>query len=71
MCVKAVDANLYYLKYVPDCFITQEMCVKAFNVYNYSREVDDIPDCFITQEMIENGGRCYDSCCDSCNGETS
>ena len=36
------------------------MCAKAVDVYNYSREVDDIPDCFITQEMIENGGRCCD-----------
>ena len=33
-------ANPYYIKYVPDRYITRE--------------------------MIENGGRCYDSCCDSC-----
>ena len=44
MCVKAVDANPYYLKYVPDCFKTQEMCANPY----YLKYV---PDCFITQEM--------------------
>ena len=34
--------------YVPDCFITQEMCVKA-NPYNF----DYIPDRFKTQEMCD------------------
>ena len=67
MCDRAIDANPYYLKYVPDCFITQEMCVKAVDANPYY--IKYVPDCFITQEMIENGGRCYDSCCDSCDGE--
>ena len=67
MCVKVVDANPYSIKYVPDCFKIQEMCVKVFNANPYS--IKYVPDCFITQEMIENGGRCYDSCCDSCDEE--
>ena len=55
------------IKIIPDWFKTQEMCVKAVDVNPYY--IKYVPDCFITQEMIENGGRCYDSCCDSCNGE--
>ena len=29
MCDEAVDEKPYYLKYVPDWFITKEMCAKA------------------------------------------
>ena len=31
MCNKAVDNYAHALKFVPDCYMTQEMCDKAFN----------------------------------------
>ena len=70
MCVKVFNNILNYSREVddiPDWFKTQEMCVKAVDANPYY--IKYVPDCFITPEMIENGGRCYDSCCDSCDGE--
>ena len=52
MCVKAVDANPYYLKYGPDRYITQKMCDRAIDKYPWCFRY--VPDCFITQEMCVN-----------------
>ena len=36
MCDKAVDTYPSTIKYVPECFMTQEMCDKAVNSFFYS-----------------------------------
>ena len=34
---------------IPDCFKTQEMCIKAVEADLW--ELDNVPDCFKTQKM--------------------
>ena len=51
MCNKAVDAHPPTIKYVPECYKTQEMCNKA--VLKWCFVFDSIADQYKTQEICD------------------
>ena len=50
MCKKAVEEDTNMLKYVPDQYITQEMCNEA---HGSPWLIGHVPDCFKTQGMCD------------------
>ena len=49
--IKFVSAYPSTIKFVPKCFMTQEMCNKAVN--RWFSVFDSIPDWYKTQEMFD------------------
>ena len=51
MCDKTVNTYLSTVKFVPECFVTQEMCNKAVNRCFFV--TDSVPDQYKTHEMCD------------------
>ena len=62
MCNEAVRREPYSLKFVPDCFKTEEMCNQA--VEEYPCLLQYVPNWFVTHQQIkiwhDNDYWCYD-----------
>ena len=55
---KFVDDYPHALKFVPDCYITQNVCNNAFNTYN--SKIWFVPAWYKTQEMLNKAvDRCF------------
>ena len=52
MCGKAVDTHPSTIKFVPECYKTQEMCYKAVNRCFFG--IDSISDWYETQKMCDS-----------------
>ena len=50
MCDKVVDNYAHAFKFVPNCYIIQEICDKAVNTYHST--IQFVPDSYKTQEIV-------------------
>ena len=58
MCNKAVDNYAHALKFVPDCYMTQEMCDKVVNTD--SSTIQFVPQCYKTQKICDKAfNKCF------------